>query len=83
MPQGVQMIVKDWERVNLQRSVEKEMDSSNVVSGLILVFIDYSMIFSLGEIKHFATNVDFVALFPYVLVKMGPLSKSLEITKRM
>ena len=33
MPQGVQMIVKDWERVNLQRSVEKEMDFSNVASG--------------------------------------------------
>ena len=83
MPQGVHRIVKNGQRVNSQRIARQEKDSSNVVSGFILVFIDYLIIFSLGEIKHCATNVDFVALFPYVLVKMGPLSKSLEITKRM
>ena len=40
MPQDVRRIVKNGQRVNLQRIAQRKKVSSNAVSGLILVFIN-------------------------------------------
>ena len=40
MPQDVRRIVKNGQRVNLQRIAQHKKVSSNAVSGLILVFVN-------------------------------------------
>ena len=65
--------------VTLQRSVEKMEDCINVVSGEIICTqeIKWANIF-LGEIMHFAMNVDFAVLCLFVPTRMERISEILQ-----
>ena len=70
---NVTRTVRNRRKVTLPRNVEKREDCINAVSGKTIIkdeIEDHFEIFLSGEIKYFATSVDFAALCLFVPIGM-------------